>query len=306
MALALALHGGAGLIRRDSLSSEREQAARIALAQALDAGWKVLTKGGSALGAVEAAVVVLEDAPCFNAGRGSVLTQGGGIELDASIMDGRDRSAGAVAGCSLPRNPIRAALAVRDRSPHVLLCGPGADAFVQEVGLDQAALSWFLTPERQTQYARVAERGGVSLDHDASSRDVFGTVGAVACDRHGDLAAGTSTGGMVNKRRGRVGDSPILGAGTYAWNSTCAVSGTGHGEPFMRLGVALRVSMLMELRDLNLACAAHQVIHTDLPDVHGQGGLIAVDAQGNVTMPFNTGGMFRAFRTATDEGVEIW
>lgn len=220
-------------------------------------------------------------------------------------MDGRDRSAGAVAGCTLPKNPIRAARAVRDHSPHVLLCGAGADLFIKELGLELADLDWFRTQDRWAQYQAVAERGGVALDHDGK-RDVYGTVGAVACDLSGQLAAATSTGGMVNKRRGRVGDSPLIGAGTYAWNDTCAVSGTGHGEPFVRLGVALRVSMLMELRGLSLSCAAHQVIHTDLPSVHGQGGLIAVDAAGHVSMPFNTGGMFRAFRTEAAEGVEIW
>ncbi len=304
MPLSLAIHGGAGLIRRESLSSEREAACRAGLRAALDAGWAVLEAGGAALDAVEAAVVALEDDPLFNAGRGAVLAAGGGVELDAAIMDGRDRRAGAITGATTPRNPIRAARAVLERTPHVLLCGRGADALVAEAGLPAATLDWFATDERRTQYAEVARSGGFTLDH--GGKDVYGTVGAVACDGAGHLAAATSTGGMVNKRPGRVGDSPVIGAGTFAWDATCAVSGTGHGEPFLRLGVAGRVSALMELTDADLARAAHRVIHQDLVELHGQGGLIAVDRHGHVSMPFNTGGMFRASRSPAGIAVEIW
>jgi beta-aspartyl-peptidase (threonine type) len=308
MPLALALHGGAGLIRRNSLSPERERACLAGLRAALDAGYRILEQGGTALDAVQRTVECLEDDPLFNAGRGSVLAHGGRIELDAAIMDGRDRTAGAVAAVTSPRNPIAAARAVCERTPHVLLCGPGADDFIREAGLAVADLAWFLTPERIAQYQAVTATGGFTLDHDGhgGSTGALGTVGAVACDARGDLAAATSTGGMVNKRPGRVGDSPIIGAGTFAWNPTCAVSATGHGEPFMRLSVAARVSALMELAGLDLCRAGHRVIHQDLADVHGQGGLVAVDAQGHVCMPFNTGGMFRAARTAEGVTVEIW
>jgi L-asparaginase / beta-aspartyl-peptidase len=304
MPIALALHGGAGLIRRESLSLEREAACRASLRAALDIGWAILASGGGALDAVEATVAALEDDPLFNAGRGAVLTAGGGVELDAAIMDGRDRSAGAITGATTPRNPICAARAVMERTPHVLLCGPGADAFVREAGLPTADLAWFVTDERRAQYEQVAGRGGFTLDH--GGRDVYGTVGAVACDAEGHLAAATSTGGMVNKRPGRVGDSPLIGAGTYAWDPTCAVSGTGHGEPFVRLGVAARVSALIELAGLDFARATHRAIHQDLAELHGQGGLIAVDRRGRVSMPFNTGGMFRASRTGGEIVVEIW
>jgi len=304
MPLALALHGGAGLIRRESLSATREAACRASLRAALEAGWAVLERGASAIDAVEATVIALEDDPLFNAGHGAVLAAGGGVELDAAIMCGRTRLAGAVTGATIPRNPVRAARAVMEHTPHVLLCGHGADAFVRERGLPTADLAWFRTAERLEQYREVAARGGFTLDH--GGRDVYGTVGAVACDAHGHLAAATSTGGMVNKRPGRVGDTPIVGAGTYAWDDTCAVSGTGHGEPFVRLGVAGRVSALMELTGADITCAAHRTIHQDLATVHGQGGLIAVDRDGRICMPFNTGGMFRAARSIAGEIVEIW
>lgn len=305
MPIALALHGGAGLIRRASLTSERESACRAGLRGALETGWAVLERGGSAVDAVQATVVALEDDPLFNAGRGAVITAGGGVELDAAIMDGTGRRAGAIASARTPRNPIVAARAVLDHTPHVMLCGAGADAFIAERGLQTADLDWLRTAERVAQYEQVAARGGFTLDHSGGS-DVYGTVGAVACDADGHVAAATSTGGMVNKRPGRVGDSPLIGSGTYAWDATCAVSGTGHGEPFIRLGVAARVSALMELTRTELSCAAHRVIHTDLPDVHGLGGLIAVDRKGSLTLPFNTGGMFRAYRCATGEEVAIW
>lgn len=304
---ALVIHGGAGLVRRDSLTPEREADCRLGLERALDAGLAVLDAGGSALDAVTAAVVALEEDPLFNAGRGAVLAAGGGIELDAAIMEGAERRAGALAGVRTPRNPIRAARAVLEHSPHVMLAGAGGDAFITEQGLETVAPGWHRTPERLAQYQQVAGSGAFTLDHGSASPDVYGTVGAVAVDDHGHTAAATSTGGMVNKRPGRVGDSPLIGAGTFAWDRTCAVSGTGHGEPFIRLGVAGRVSALMELAGFTLQQAAERVIHQELPELEGQGGLIAVGADGTVAMPFNTGGMFRAWRSADgSRGTAIW
>jgi beta-aspartyl-peptidase (threonine type) len=259
----------------------------------------VLERGGSALDAVEAAVCALEDDPLFNAGRGAVLAADGTIEHDASVMDGRTRGAGAISGSRTVRNPVKLARAVMEHTPHVMIIGEGAERLADERKLERVERSWFVTPERveQLRAAKAAEE---------RKPDVYGTVGAVACDAHGHLAAATSTGGMVNKRPGRVGDSPVIGAGTYAWDATCAVSGTGHGEPFIRLGVAGRVSALMELGGLSLVEAANRVIHQDLLPLEGEGGLIAVDAHGNVALPFNTGGMFRGYRRGDERFVGIW
>lgn len=306
MPIALAVHGGAGLIRRDALSPQREQDCRTALAWATEAGHAVLEAGGTALDAVVAAVCVLEDAPVFNAGRGAVLGRGGRVELDAAVMDGRDRSAGAITAATTPRNPVRAALAVRDHTPHVLLAGPGADAFIAERGLDMEAADYFRTPQRIAQYEAMAGTDAYGLDHGGGpdEPDVYGTVGAVACDAQGHVAAATSTGGMVNKRPGRVGDTPVIGAGTYAWDATLAVSGTGHGEPFLRLAVAARISARMELQGLDLEEATRRVVHEDLPTLGGMGGVIAVDRHGHVQLPFNTAGMFRGWRQG-DGPVEV-
>lgn len=307
MPWALAIHGGAGLIRRASLSPDRERACRAALDRIVREGGEQLARGVSALDVVESAVVALEEEPLFNAGRGAVLAGDGLAELDASVMDGRDRSAGAVAGVRTTRNPIRLARAVRDHTPHVLLAEAGADALARQVGLEQVERSWFVTEERVAQLRTMQERGAVGLDHGGSELDRYGTVGAVACDREGHLAAATSTGGMVNKRPGRVGDTPIPGAGTFAWDRTCAVSGTGHGEPFIRLSVAARVSAWMDIGGLDLEQAAHRVIHEELPALEGLGGLIAVDARGTVAMPFCTAGMFRAALVEQGEpAVAIW
>jgi beta-aspartyl-peptidase (threonine type) len=307
MGYTIAVHGGAGLIRRHSLTPEREEACREGLRAALAAGSAVLSTGGSALDAVVAAVVALEENPLFNAGRGAVLAADGSIELDAAIMDGRTRAGGAVAGVRTVRNPVLLARAVAERTPHVLLVGEGAESFAGEIGLERVDPDWFRTPERveQLEQARAEER--VSLDHGGGSVDVYGTVGAVACDAHGHVAAATSTGGMVNKRAGRVGDTPILGAGTFAWDHTCAVSGTGHGEPFVKLGAAARVSARMELEGRTLDEAARLVMHADLPELRGEGGLIAVDARGEVVLVFNSAGMFRGFvRDGGPPQVDIW
>ncbi|MEQ1505306.1 MAG: isoaspartyl peptidase/L-asparaginase, partial [Myxococcota bacterium] len=275
---------------------------RAGLRAALDAGAAVLRAGGSAVDASVAAVVVLEDDPLFNAGRGAVLAADGSVELDAAVMDGSDRRAGAIAGAKTPRNPILLARAVMDHTPHVLLAGAGADALAIERSLPIEPPSYFRTDERAAQLARAQ---GFTLD--AAGTDVYGTVGAVARDEAGHVAAATSTGGMTNKRPGRVGDSPILGAGTFAWDRTCAISGTGHGEPFVRLGVAARVSAWIELGGLTLAAAADRVIRDELPGLGGRGGLIAVDASGAIAMPFVTGGMFRGV-IADDRAPEtaIW
>ncbi len=304
---AVVVHGGAGLVRRDSLSAEREGRCRAGLARAVDAARVVLLDGGSALDAATEAVLVLEDDPVFNAGRGAVLAAGGGVELDAAVMEGRERKAGAIGGATLPRNPVLLARAVMERTPHVLVVGAGADALVRELGIEQADRSWFVTKERLQQYTEVAAAGGFTLDHGGKAKDVYGTVGAVACDRSGSVAAATSTGGMVNKRPGRLGDSPVIGAGTYAWDRTCAISGTGHGEPFLRLGVASRISARMELGGESLEDACQRVIHEDLVQLGGQGGVIGVDAHGRVAMPFNTGGMFRGWwQEHGEDGVAIW
>lgn len=306
---ALAIHGGAGLTRKGALSPERESAALSSLNQILSLGQRLLEQGASALDVVEACVVALEDDPLFNAGRGAVLTSEGSVELDAAIMEGSRRLAGAVASVRTPRNPIRLARAVLEHTPHVLLAGPGADRYAEEVGLVLAGPEHFVTPERVSQLRDAKEAGkyGLGSAPEGKDKDVYGTVGAVACDTHGHVAAATSTGGMTNKRPGRVGDSPLIGAGTYAWDETAAVSGTGHGEPFIRLGVAGRVSALVELLGLPLADAADRVIHKDLPTLSGRGGLIAVDRRGNLALPFNTAGMFRGWvRGGELPQVAIW
>lgn len=307
MPWALAIHGGAGLIRRDSLSPEREAGCRDALARILRAGAEDLAGGMSALDAVERAVVALEEEPLFNAGRGAVLAGNGLAELDASIMDGRNRQAGAVAALRTTRNPIRAARAVMEQTPHVLLAEAGADAFAAQVGLEQVDRRWFIVPERADQLAAMQARGAVGLDHGGSELDRYGTVGAVALDLHGDLAAASSTGGMVNKRPGRVGDTPIVGAGCFAWNETCAVSSTGHGEPFVRLSAAARISAWIDIGGLDLGQACDRVVHEELVALEGLGGVIAVDRTGRVAMPFSTAGMFRGSVIPGDEPyVGIW
>ncbi|MCA9490774.1 MAG: isoaspartyl peptidase/L-asparaginase [Myxococcales bacterium] len=307
MGWALAIHGGAGLVRRDALTGGREERCLATLNAALAVGRSVLERGGSALEAVQAAVVHLEDDPVFNAGRGSVLTATGTVEMDAAIADGRGRRAGAVAGITTVRNAILLAREVMDHTPHVMLIGQGAEDFARQRGLQTVDPAWFVVEERieQLERARAADR--FELDHGSEDKDVYGTVGAVACDADGHVATATSTGGMNNKRPGRVGDSPIIGAGTFADDATCAVGGTGHGEPFIRLGVGARVAALMELAGLSLEEAARRVIVDELPKLGGQGGLIAVDRHGNVALPFNTAGMFRGWvQQGGEPTVAIW
>jgi len=297
----LVIHGGAGTIDPGSMTPDKERAYRDALAASLRAGQQVLIGGGTAIDAVIAAVVSLEDCPLFNAGRGAVFTSDGRNELDASIMDGATRAAGAVAGVTSIRNPIRAAHRVMIASRHVMLVGPGAETFAAEQGLDIVEPAYFHTPERWAQLERARAEGRLELDHDGATRAAaataddkkFGTVGAVALDAHCNLAAATSTGGVTNKQWGRVGDSPIIGAGTWAENATCAVSGTGLGEAFMRCCAAHEVSALMKYKGLSLDAAVTEVATITVPANHGTGGLIAVDAGGAISMRFSTTGMYR-------------
>jgi beta-aspartyl-peptidase (threonine type) len=303
MPTALAIHGGAGLIRAEALSDERERACVQALHAALDAGQRVLDGGGGALDAVVAAVVVLEDSPLFNAGRGAVLTSAERVEHDAAVMCGHRRRGGAVAASTVARHPVRLARHVLEHTRHVLIVGRGADSLAVEAGLETVDPAWFVLPERLEQVRRAIAEDRYGLDHDSASEDVYGTVGAVACDAHGHLAAATSTGGMVNQRPGRVGDSPILGAGTWAWDATAAISGTGHGELFMEHHLAARVSDWMDIGGLELVDAAARAL-AELPAEAG--GLIAVDARGRVTMPFTSAGMFRGAIEGGQRRVAIW
>jgi L-asparaginase / beta-aspartyl-peptidase len=292
---AIAIHGGAGAVPRATLSAEREQRYRAGLAAALDAGFALLERGGSSLDAVTTAVRLLEDDPQFNAGHGAALTRERTAELDAAIMDGRNLRAGAVASVRHVKNPIELARRVMEKSRHVLLVGSGAEEFALEEQFSLVPNLYFRTPERleQLEFEQRGER--VS---DLVPPAPQGTVGAVARDTHGHLAAATSTGGMSNKRPGRVGDSPIIGAGTYAKNGVCAVSATGHGEYFIRAVAAHHVCAAVEYRGLNLAQAVHEVLHGVLRGLGGDGGLIAVDREGELVMQFSTEGMFRAARDA--------
>jgi len=294
--IALAIHGGAG-IARDELTPKREAACRKTLEESLRAGEKILRDGGTSLDAVQAAIVVLEDSPLFNAGRGSVLTAEGTVEMDAAVMTGDKPSAGAVANVTGVRNPIRLARMVMERTPHVMLAGKGAEDFARECALPFEALEYFVTPEQKAKLKKAKEKAG-HASSDTAREDLtlrMGTVGAVALDSAGHLTAGTSTGGLTNKRAGRIGDSPVIGAGTFAEDGVCAVSCTGHGEFFIRSVVAYDVAALMKYRQLSLADATREIVKEKLKKLGGSGGLIAVDAKGNVATPFNTPGMFHGW-----------
>jgi beta-aspartyl-peptidase (threonine type) len=293
----MVVHGGAGTIRKGSMTAEIEAQYREKLAEALRAGHAILVAGGSSLDAVEAAIRILEDSPLFNAGKGAVFTHEGRNELDASIMDGKTLKAGAVAGVTIIRNPIRAARAVMDQSKHVMMAGRGAELFATKAGLEIVDPSYFWTERRwkALQQELLEEQKKPATQPDHIEPEKFGTVGAVALDRHGNLAAGTSTGGMTNKMFGRIGDSPVIGAGTYADNNSCAVSATGDGEYFIRLGVARDIAALMQYRGMAVREAADEVIHRKLTGLGGGGGVIALDRQGNFAMPFNTEGMYRGW-----------
>jgi beta-aspartyl-peptidase (threonine type) len=307
---AIVLHGGAGVIERSSMKPEAEAAYRASITQATEAAAKVLDRGGSAVDAIEAAIQILEDDPLFNAGRGAVFTADGKNELDAAIMDGSNLKAGAVAGVTRTRHPISLARAVMDKSPHVMLIGAGADSFAASVGLEEVDPSYFFTERRWQGLVRQLQKEGRPIpprpagapppptgpltEIEPPEAHKYGTVGVVALDKQGNIAAGTSTGGTQAKQWGRVGDSPIIGAGTYASNQSCAVSATGTGEFFIRLGVAREVCNLVYFKGMTLQQAADQVIHKELESLHGDGGLIAIAPDGQLAWSFNTPGMFRA------------
>ena len=303
--IALALHGGAGTILRSGMTAEKEAAYKGGLGHALNVGWQILDRGGKALDAVEAVVSALEDEPLFNAGRGSVYTHEGGHEMDAAIMCGATRMAGAVTCVRNVRNPIRLARAVMERTEHCLLSGAGAETFAREAGIVFESDEYFHNENRLRQLHEALEAGRIQLDHTAGRS--LGTVGAVALDQAGDIAAATSTGGMTNKRWGRIGDTPIIGAGTFADNTTCAVSCTGHGEYFMRAVAAYDLSALMEYGGRSLHDAADYLVNKKLVAMGGEGGLIAVDRAGNIVLPFNSDGMYRAsMRSGMEPVIRIY
>ncbi len=305
--ISLAIHGGAGTILKSAMTPEKELAYQSALQNALDSGYQALREGQSSLRAVEQAVISLEDSPLFNAGKGSVFTAQGTHEMDASIMEGSKLNAGAVAMVKGVKNPITLARLVMEKSGHVFLAAKGAEEFARSVGADFEDAEYFYDELRYQQWQEVMGTDQTQLDHSVSKDEKFGTVGAVALDKDGNIAAATSTGGMTNKKFGRVGDSPMIGAGTYANNRTCAISCTGSGEYFIRGVVAYDVSALMEYKGMNLKDACNEVINHRLLDIGGDGGLIAVDAKGNVAFSFNTEGMYRGYRTSNgDEAIGIY
>ena len=303
----LAIHGGAGTIRREEMNADREAAYRAGLGRALDQGWTVLREGGDALDTVERAVRTLEDDPLFNAGRGAVFTHEGTHEMDACMMSGRDLRAGAVACVGGVRNPVSLARLVMERTEHVLLCGAGAEEFARAAGVGFETPEYFFDQFRFDQLTRARAEGAVRLDHSAPIKErKFGTVGAVARDAQGHIAAATSTGGMTNKRYGRIGDTPIIGAGTYADDRTCAVSCTGHGEFFMRHVAAYTVACLMKYSKLDVATASRRVVE-ELREAGGEGGLIAIGASGEPVLEFNSAGMYRGWIGIDGESrVEIY
>ena len=291
---ALVIHGGAGVIERGSMTADEERAVRADLDRALDAGQAVLARQGSALDAVQAAIRVLEESPHFNAGKGAVFNAEGKHELDASVMEGHTRRAGAIAGVTTVRSPITLARAVMERSKHVMLAGPGAEQFADSLtDIERVPNTWFDTERRRKQWeeARKKQAANAGLEVPGS---YFGTVGVVALDAQGHIAAGTSTGGMSNKRWGRVGDSPVVGAGTWA-DDRCGVSGTGWGEFYIRAAVAHDICARVAYRGDSLAAAAEEVVNKVVPTLGGDGGAIALDRDGNIAMPFNTPGMYRAW-----------
>ncbi|MEY2540718.1 MAG: L-asparaginase / beta-aspartyl-peptidase [Verrucomicrobiota bacterium] len=296
--IGLVIHGGAGTIERSKMTPESEREHRAGLERALSAGYDILKRGGSSLDAAEAAVRVLEDDPHFNAGKGAVFTSAGVNELDASIMDGRTLKAGAVASVKHIRNPVSLARLIMEKSPHVMLDCAGAEAFAKENGVELVNEKYFFTQERWDALQKVKEAekhgGGGGKKFIISDQDRHGTVGAVALDQNGNLAAATSTGGMTNKRPGRIGDSPVIGAGTYANNQTCAVSCTGDGDYFIRATVAHEISALMEHKGMPLREAAQMALDR-AKKLGGEGGLIALDKNGETALPFNTSGMYRGY-----------
>ncbi|MGQ0738846.1 MAG: isoaspartyl peptidase/L-asparaginase family protein [Bacteroidota bacterium] len=310
----LVVHGGAGTILKSQMTPEKEKAYNDALNQALQIGYGILKNSGSALDAAEAAVRSMEDNPLFNAGKGAVFTNEGKNELDAAIMDGKTLAAGSVAGVTTIKNPITAARAVMEKSPHVMMTGAGAEKFARQQGIEIVDPSWFYTEDRWKVLQKAKKEDSLNMQRkhaDTSQRSSlkqtdnkdykYGTVGAVALDRYGNLAAATSTGGMTNKKFGRVGDAPIIGSGTYANNLTVAISCTGWGEYFIRLVMAKSISDMMEFGKMSLKNAADEMVMRRLPALGGDGGLIAVDKDGNIAMPFCTQGMYRGYINNTGE-----
>ena len=304
--VVMVIHGGAGTILRSQMSPEREKAYNEALTEALRRGYAILKNGGSAIDANEAAIKYMEDSPLFNAGKGAVFTNEGKNELDAAVMDGQTLKAGAVAGLTTVKNPITAARAVMEKSPHVMMIGGGAEKFAREQKLEIVDPSYFRTDDRWRGLERAKQADSLketqqkkqtALKQPENRDDKYGTVGAVSLDKNGNLAAGTSTGGMTNKKYGRVGDVPVIGAGTYANNNTCAISCTGWGEYFIRLVVAKSISDLMEYKGSSVQEAADKVVMKDVPKLGGDGGLIALDKNGKFSMPFCTEGMYRGYVT---------
>ncbi len=302
--ITLVIHGGAGTILKKSMTPEKEKAYQDVLNQALQTGYKILQNGGSSLDAVEATIRVMEDSPLFNAGKGAVFTHEGKNEMDAAIMDGSILKAGSIAGVSVIKNPVSTARKVMEKSEHVMLVGHGAEQFAREQGMEIVDPAYFYTENRYQQLQKAMEEDKVKLDHSkdkgflkplSGDEKKFGTVGAVALDQYGNLAAATSTGGMTNKRWNRVGDAPIIGAGTYANNQTCAVSATGHGEYFIRSVVSYDISALMEYKGYSVKKASEEVVMKKLVERGGEGGVIALDRNGNFAMPFNSEGMYRGY-----------
>ncbi|MBQ4836883.1 isoaspartyl peptidase/L-asparaginase family protein [Pseudoalteromonas luteoviolacea] len=305
--VAIAIHGGAGTIERSRFTPEQEQAYRAKLQEAVEAGYQILNQGGDSLDAITRAINILEDSPFFNAGKGAVYTYDGHHELDASIMDGKNRQAGAVSGVMHVKNPINLAREIMDNSVHVMLSGKGAETFAKQQGLELVNSQYFNTPHRYESLLRAKEKlkqqesgtKGYQAMHKALPQAFkMGTVGAVALDKNGNLAAGTSTGGMTAKRYGRIGDSPIIGAGTFADNASCAVSATGHGEYFIRYNVAADICARVSYQNISIEKAGKEVIFGPMYKAGGTGGVIIVDKKGNISMPFNTKGMYRASKSS--------
>jgi beta-aspartyl-peptidase (threonine type) len=302
---SIAIHGGAGTLVKGMMTPDIEARYKNDLKTATDAGYSVLEAGNTAVEAVEAAVVVLENSPLFNAGKGAVFTANETHEMDASIMDGKTLNAGSVSLITGIKNPVRLARDVMEKSEHVFLAGDGAHEFAKELRYKFEDASYFYDELRHQQWLQIKDTDSFQLDHSVKKDSKFGTVGAVACDKYGNIAAATSTGGMTNKKWGRVGDSPMIGSGNYAHNKTCAISCTGSGEYFIRGVVAYDVACLMEHKGMTVDQAAQEVIHKRILEIGGDGGLIAVDAKGNISMPFNTEGMYRASKSSNG-AVEVF
>ncbi len=298
---ALVIHGGAGTIVKSSMTPEKEKAYKAALELALKTGDSILANGGTAIDAVVATIKIMEDNPLFNAGKGAVFTNEGKNELDASIMDGSNLKAGAIAGVTTIKNPITAALAVMNKSEHVMMAGKGAEKFAEDQGCIIVSPSYFYTKDRWQSLQKAKQKDAQKVDSSNAIKDPlnkdfkYGTVGCAALDKYGNIASGTSTGGMTNKKYGRIGDAPIIGSGTYADNNTCAISCTGWGEYFIRLSMAKAISDRMELKGMSLEDAAKEMIHKKLPALGGDGGLVGIDKEGNITMQFCTPGMYRGY-----------